>query len=373
MRGDTAHGHTPYIRDIPGSKVQIQKQFRLTCILAVHFKEITDLIQHYIVRVCFLDGVIAVVGGVSRHILCLRLIIKRLFVRCKIAVHPNQLRDTRSDLVPIHLNICTARFFQRDAFAAVIFIAAIFSRYSMGVSADPIFFFQEIGALLGRVRSLEKRIDAGLSTLKAASICKRSRDFIFGNKSACFRNSHHVGVIFFTWQGQFFQSDEKCLRSVVMETQQLSVFAVSIHKDFVFRQKPFPKYRVCHIVRQQLPFFRVIGAANIAHTGHIPQRFCFIRKIVIKFPNFGGNTQALVPGCFCDLQIGGKCAAAQQFFRALRRVRPAYHLGGAKIARDSASSNVNPILTIPCGKPAVIRNQAVAAVVKSFQKCRAIL
>ena len=94
MRGDTAHGHTPYIRDIPGSKVQIQKQFRLTCILAVHFKEITDLIQHYIVRVCFLDGVIAVVGGVSRRILRQRLVIKCLFVWRKIAVQPNQRRNS---------------------------------------------------------------------------------------------------------------------------------------------------------------------------------------------------------------------------------------------------------------------------------------
>ena len=267
------------------------------------------------------------------------------------------------------MNILTASFFQRNAFAAVIFIATIFSRYSMGVSTDPVFFFQKIGALFGCVRCLEERINAGLSTLNAAPICKRSRDFIFGDKSARFRNSRQIGVVFFTQQGQFFQSDEKRLRSVVMETQKLPVFTVSVHEYLVFRQKPFPKCGVCHIVRQQLPFFRVIGAADIAHTGHIPQRFCFIRKIVIKFPNFGSNTQTLVPGRFRDLQIGGKCAAVQQFFRALRRIRPAYHLGGAKIARDSASSNVNPIVAIPCGKPAVIRNQAVAAVVKSFQKC----
>ena len=158
-----------------------------------------------------------------------------------------------------------------------------------------------------------------------------------------------------------------------METQKLSVFAVSIHEHLVFRQKPFPKCLVCHIVRQQFSFFRVIGAADIAHTGHIPQRFCFIRKIVIKFPNFGSNTQTLVPGCFCDLQIGSKCTAVQQFFRALRRIRPAYHLGRTKIARSSAACNVNPIFAIPCRNLAISRNQAVAAVVKSLQKCRAFL
>ena len=94
-----------------------------------------------------------------------------------------------------------------------------------------------------------------------------------------------------------------------MEAQQRTVFAVGVHEYFVFRQKPFPKRRFCQIARQQLPFFRVIGAADIAHAGQIPQRFCFIRKIVIKFPNFGSNTQTLIPGRFRDLQIGGKCAA----------------------------------------------------------------
>ena len=94
MRGDTAHGHTPHIRDIPGSKVQIQKQFRLPCILTVHFKEIADLIQYHIIRVCFLDGVIAVVGGVPHCILRQRLIIKRLFIWRKIAVQLNQLRNS---------------------------------------------------------------------------------------------------------------------------------------------------------------------------------------------------------------------------------------------------------------------------------------
>ena len=171
VRGDTAHGHAPYIRDIPGSKVQIQKQFRLTCILTVHFKEIADLIQYHIVRVCFLYGVIAIIGDVSRCILCQRLVIKRLFIWCKIAVLPDQLRDAGSDLVPIHLNLRTAALFQYDALAAVFFKAAAFFGYSMGASASTVFLFQEISALFGRVLCLEKRIDVALSTLKAAPVC----------------------------------------------------------------------------------------------------------------------------------------------------------------------------------------------------------
>ena len=200
MRRYTAHLHAARAGDVAGGQVHIQQLRRLFCVLTVHFKEIPHLKQHDVVRVGFLDGVIAVVGGVSHYILCLRLIIKRLFVWCKIAVHPNQLRDTRSDLVPIHLNVCTAVLFQHNAFAAVIFIAAAFSGYSMGASSDAVFLFQKISALFCRVRSLEKRMDAGLSTLKAASICKRSRNFIFSDKPARLRNSRHIGVIFFARQ-----------------------------------------------------------------------------------------------------------------------------------------------------------------------------
>ena len=102
---------------------------------------------------------------------------------------------------------------------------------------------------------------------------------------------------------------------------------------------------------------------DIAYAGQIPQRFCLIRKIVMKFPNFGGNTQTLVPGRFRDLQIGGKCAAVQKFLNTLRRICPAYHLGRTKIARGISGCNMDTIVPVPCGKLAVIRNQAVAAVV----------
>ena len=70
----------------------------------------------------------------------------------------------------------------------------------MGASSDAVFLFQKISALFCRVRSLEKLMDAGLSTLKAASICKRSRNFIFSDKPARLRNSRHIGVIFFARQ-----------------------------------------------------------------------------------------------------------------------------------------------------------------------------
>ena len=234
MRRYTAHLHTASAGDIAGGQVHIQQLRCLFCVLAIHLKEIAHLKQHNVVRVGFLDGVIAVVGGVSHHILCLRLIIKRLFVWCKIAVHPNQLRDTRSDLVPIHLNICTARFFQRDAFAAVIFVAAAFSGYGMGMPADAVLLFQKIGALFGGVRSLKKLINAGLSALKAAPVCKRSRNFIFGDKPAGCWNSRHIGTEFLSWKGQIFQTCEKCLRPVVMEAQQRTVFAVGVHEYLVF-------------------------------------------------------------------------------------------------------------------------------------------
>ena len=74
----------------------------------------------------------------------------------------------------------------------------------MGMPADAILLFQKIGILLGGVRSLEKLIDAGLSTLKAASVCKRSSNFIFGDKPAGCWNSLHIGPEFLSWTGQIF-------------------------------------------------------------------------------------------------------------------------------------------------------------------------
>ena len=145
----------------------------------------------------FLDGVIAVVGGVPRRILCQRLIIKRLFVQRKKAIQANQFRDTQSNIVPVHLNIRAVALFQHDALAAMIFIAAVFSGYSMSAPADAVLLFQKIDALFGNVRGLEKLIDAGLSALKAASVCKGICDFILRDESAGFRDRCHVGAIFF--------------------------------------------------------------------------------------------------------------------------------------------------------------------------------
>ena len=88
----------------------------------------------------------------------------------------------------------------------------------MGASSDAILFFQKISALFCRVRSLEKLIDTGLSTLKAASICKRSRNFIFGDKPAGCWNSLHIGVEFLSWKGQIFHACKKRLRAVEMES-----------------------------------------------------------------------------------------------------------------------------------------------------------
>ena len=245
MRWKAAHLHAPSTGDIAGSEVHIQKRCRLFCIFAVHFKEVADLIQHQIVRMRFLDGMIAVVGGVSRRILCpCLIIIKRLFVWRKIAVQPDQLRDTRSSFVPVHLNIRTAALFQHDALAVVLFITAAFSGHSMGMSADAVLFFQKISALPGRVRGLEKRIDAVLSALKAAPMRKRSRNFIFGDKPAGCWNSRHIRVILPARQGQFFQPGKKRLRTVKMKPHQLSILPVGVKEYFVFRQKSFPELRI---------------------------------------------------------------------------------------------------------------------------------
>ena len=179
-------------------------------------------------------------------------------------------------------------------------------------------------------------------------------------------------MVFFAWQGQFFQPGEKCLRPVVMEAQKLSVFMVGVKEYLVFCQKPFPKLRIQQIVRQAFRFLWRIGAANTTQAGQMPQQFGLIRKVMVEIPYFGGNTLTLIPVCFRDLQICGECSVIQQFFRSLRCICPADNLGRGKIARSIASCDVNAVLAIPCGNLAIFRNQAVSAVVECFQECRAI-
>ena len=112
---------------------------------------------------------------------------------------------------------------------------------------------------------------------------------------------------------------------------------------------------------------------DITQAGQIPQRLCFIREIVIKVPDIHSNTQPLIARGFRDLQIGGKCAAVQKFLNMLRRICPTNDLCRTEMPCSITLCNMDAIVAIPCGKPAVIRNQAVAAVVELFEKYRAIL
>ena len=112
---------------------------------------------------------------------------------------------------------------------------------------------------------------------------------------------------------------------------------------------------------------------DIAQAGQIPQRFCFIREIVIKIPDIHSNTQPLIAWGFRDFQIGGKFTVIQKRLNALCCVRPAYHLGRTEMPCRIAVCNVDAVVAIPCRKSAVFRNQAIAAVVEIFEKCRAIL
>ena len=146
MRRKAAQLHAPNTGDIAGSEIHTQQLRCPFCVLTVYFKEIPNLIEYNVVRVRFLDGIIAVVGGGLRCSLCQIFVIKRLFIWCKITVQVDQLRNAGSDFIPIHLNIRTATLFQYDAFAAVFFIAAAFSGYSMGSSTSTVFLFQKIGA-----------------------------------------------------------------------------------------------------------------------------------------------------------------------------------------------------------------------------------
>ncbi len=157
-----------------------------------------------------------------------------------------------------------------------------------------------------------------------------------------------------------------------MKPQKLPVLAVGIKEYLVFCQKSFPKLRIQQIVRQAFRFFRKAGAVDIAKAGQISQRFCFIRKIVVKVPDRNRDTKPLIARCFRDFKIGGKSAAVQKFLNALCCVRPTDDLCRTEIPCSIAVCNVDTVVPVPCGKPAVFRNQAVAAVVEIFEKYRAM-
>ena len=67
--------------------------------------------------------------------------------------------------------------------------------------------------------------------------CLLYTSFIFGDKPAGCWNSLHIGAEFLSWKGQIFQTCEKCLRLVVMEAQQRTVFAVGVHEYLVLSTK----------------------------------------------------------------------------------------------------------------------------------------
>ena len=157
-----------------------------------------------------------------------------------------------------------------------------------------------------------------------------------------------------------------------METQKLPILTVGIHEYLVFHQKPFPKLRIQQIVRQAFRFLREISAMDIAQAGQIPQRLRIIRKIVVKVPDRHGDTQPLIARGFRDFKIGGKCAAIQKLINALCCIRPTDELGRAEMLCGISLCDVDTVVAIPCGKPAVFRNQTIAAIVEIFEKSRAI-
>ena len=55
---NTAHFHSTGTGNGACSQIKVKQLCNGFCILAVHFKEISDLIQHYIVRVHFFDGIV---------------------------------------------------------------------------------------------------------------------------------------------------------------------------------------------------------------------------------------------------------------------------------------------------------------------------
>ena len=166
---DAAHGYASRIRDVPGSQIQIKQLRRMSCVIAVHLKEIAHLVQHHIIGVRFLYGVILVPACVSLSILPLKRIILRLFLRRQEAVFTDQFGDALGDIRPVHLHIRAILFFQDNAFSAVILAAVRRAGYRVRPAANAVFSFQKVLLLLGAVFFSEIGVDAPLSALNTAS------------------------------------------------------------------------------------------------------------------------------------------------------------------------------------------------------------
>ena len=72
--------------------------------------------------------------------------------------------------------------------------------------------------------------------------------------------------------------------------------------------------------------------------------------------------------CLGKLHIGGVCAAVHKLGNARGGVLPCDHLRGAHILRASAGGDVDAVYGVPCGKLALRRFEAVAAVEDALQQ-----
>ena len=127
VRRYTAHCETSHAWDAPCGQVQVKQICGLPCVLAVHLKEVANLVQHDIIRVRRFYSIVAVPLSVS----LLKLLILCLFLWRKKSVFSDKLGYAFGDIRPAHLHIRAVLLFQDNAFAIVILAAVGSAGYRM--------------------------------------------------------------------------------------------------------------------------------------------------------------------------------------------------------------------------------------------------
>ncbi len=155
---------------------------------------------------------------------------------------------------------------------------------------------------------------------------------------------------------------------MVVKAQQASVLSVVGLELYEILQKHLTKRRFRQTFGKTRRFLRVAAAANIRQAGEISLCRCIVAEIMLEIPEGRCQLHTLMPRRFCKLHIGGVFALYEKLPDACRRLLPAHDLCGGQISCRVPVGDVDAVLGVPYGIPAVFGDDSVAAVECVFEE-----
>ena len=372
MRRYAAHLHTASAGYLSCGKVEVKQLRRLFCVLAVNLKEIAHLKQHDVVRVGFLDGI--VVGlclcwqFTLRFLFPLKLGVALLFPWREEAVLLNEAVNPCGHLRPTQLHIGTACFFQDNAAAAVAFITMGCTGNGMGAPAYAVLIFEESCLFLAGMVGGEVFVDSAFAALHAAAAIQRVVDLVLRDEACQLRHCGHFGGILPAGQRQLPQALPNLIELVIVESQQASVLLMCGVKLCELAGERFTEICVCQLLRQPRRFIGESAAPQRIHAGEIALFPRLVAQVVFQIPEGLCKLHPLMLPCLGKLHVGGIRAAVHKLGNTRGGILPCDHLRAAHILRAPAGGDVDAVYGVPCGKLALRRLKAVAAVKGALQQ-----